>query len=311
MQGQLTRWSRSRLCGCTAVAWCITLSTSSLAQLPEPGLASAKSPLIAIIIDDLGYRTLEDQRALELPGPVTYAVLPGTPNGEWLAERAYASSKEVLLHLPMESIEGKPLGPGGITTRTSEAEIATILDRNLGSVPHISGISSHMGSLLSTRQAQASWLMKAIEDRHEPLFFVDSRTTARSILARTAREHGVPVISRDVFLDHSPDLEHIETQFERLVTQAKANGTALGIGHPYPSTLDFLTTNLANLDLYGVQLVAVSELLRQRFSTRPNPPEVPRLSLSYELSQRPDGSPPSAPHTAGALPSQSRPATGW
>ena len=36
---------------------------------------------VAIIIDDLGYELDAGRRAIALPGPLTYAVLPGTPRG--------------------------------------------------------------------------------------------------------------------------------------------------------------------------------------------------------------------------------------
>ena len=42
--------------------------------------AAAQSPVrIAIIIDDLGNNQLLGRQAVELPGPVTYSVLPQRP----------------------------------------------------------------------------------------------------------------------------------------------------------------------------------------------------------------------------------------
>ncbi|MGB5719555.1 MAG: divergent polysaccharide deacetylase family protein, partial [Woeseiaceae bacterium] len=34
---------------------------------------------VAIIIDDLGYQLAAGRRAIALPGPIAFAVLPGTP----------------------------------------------------------------------------------------------------------------------------------------------------------------------------------------------------------------------------------------
>ena len=56
--------------------------------------ASAQSiPRIAIIIDDLGYQLEAGQRAIGLPGPITYAILPQTPRGQSLAESAHDQGK--------------------------------------------------------------------------------------------------------------------------------------------------------------------------------------------------------------------------
>ncbi len=84
--------------------------------LAMPALADAPhaTPRIAIIIDDLGYGLAAGQRALDLPGPVGYAVLPVTPRGKALAEMAHAGGKEVLLHLPLQSaIQQEIYEPGG------------------------------------------------------------------------------------------------------------------------------------------------------------------------------------------------------
>ena len=61
-------------------------------------------PRIAIIIDDLGYQLAAGRRALELPGPIAFAVLPETPYGRRLAMLANEAGREVLLHLPLESV---------------------------------------------------------------------------------------------------------------------------------------------------------------------------------------------------------------
>ena len=60
-------------------------------------------PRIAIIIDDLGYQLAAGRRALGLPGPIAFAVLPDTPYGRRLARLANDAGKEVLLHLPLEA----------------------------------------------------------------------------------------------------------------------------------------------------------------------------------------------------------------
>ena len=49
------------------------------------GLAA---PRIAIIIDDLGYSRQQGQAIIDLPAPVACAVIPFSPHGRRLAERA-------------------------------------------------------------------------------------------------------------------------------------------------------------------------------------------------------------------------------
>jgi polysaccharide deacetylase 2 family uncharacterized protein YibQ len=56
----------------------------------------------------------------------------------------------------------------------------------------------------------------------------------------------------------------IRKQFQRLVEFARAHGTGLAIGHPYPQTLSVLRNVLLKPSYYGVELVPVRELIARR-----------------------------------------------
>ena len=224
---------------------------------------SAELPAISIIIDDLGYRRLDGLRAIELPGPVAYAVLPHTPYGSRLAGIAFQLDKEVLLHVPMASSVGKALGPGGLTRSMAQAEIRTVLDAGLASVPHVSGLNNHMGSALTSNSVTMEWVMDWVKTTGE-LYFVDSLTTSHSVALDSARQAGLPAIGRDVFLDADADTQLIHRQFLRLIEIARDQGTGLGIGHPYPETLSVLRNVLLKPSYYGVELVSVQELITRR-----------------------------------------------
>ena len=102
-------------------------------------------------------------------------------------------------------------------------------------------------------------LMDQLHHRH--LFFVDSRTNAATLAERSARRAGLPAGRRDVFLDNSRELGHINEQFNRLLRLARRRGQAIAIGHPYPETLDYLRQVLPLMEQAGVEVVPVSELL--------------------------------------------------
>lgn len=221
-------------------------------------------PAIALIVDDLGDRPVEGARAVALPGAVALAFLPHTPHAAALARQAHADGKEVMLHLPLQAVEGNDLGPGAITLDTTEGEFSRVFGSGLASVPHASGVNTHMGSLLTRHPGHMAWLMSGIVG-HGGLFFVDSYTAPESIALPFAREAGVPAARRDVFLDPDPQPEAIAFQFARLLKLARENGNALGIGHPYPATLDLLERELPRLETeHGVRLIGVRELIELR-----------------------------------------------
>jgi len=219
----------------------------------EPGSEVA----ISLIIDDLGNSLREGERAAHLPGPVACAVLPHTPYARTIADTAYGSGKEVILHLPMESRDAREEpGPGQLDTGMPALEMSATLDYNLTTVPHVIGVNNHMGSLLTTEPLAMDWLMHELSQRH--LFFVDSRTSAGSVAAARARMQGVPVLERDVFLDDDLSPQAVATQLERLEHLARHHGFALAIGHPHPVTLAALEQWLPRLREHGIRLIPLT-----------------------------------------------------
>jgi uncharacterized protein len=234
-----------------------------VATLALCAAAAAAPPAIAIIIDDLGYELSAGRRAVALPGPVACAVLPSTPRAVQLAEAAFAAGKEVLLHLPLQPVDWDGAAqPGAILLDMTQGQFARSFGESLRSVPHVVGVNTHQGSLLTRHPGHMSWLMQAIRAR-DGLFFVDSYTTHESIALRLAREAGVPAVKRDVFLDPDPDPATVEREFDRLKRLARERGMAVGIGHPYPATLALLERELPRLAAEGFRLVSISDYVGQ------------------------------------------------
>lgn len=240
-----------------------TATLLNIALVLWSAAAVAEPPRIAIIIDDLGYQLAAGQRAVNLPGPVACAVLPQTPRAALLAEAAFAMGKDVLLHLPLQSMaqqETAHTEPGAILLDMSRTEFARSFATSFASVPHAVGVSNHQGSLLTQHPGHMSWLMEEIEAQGD-LFFVDSYTTHRSIALAIALENGVPAVRRDVFLDSDGSPETVRREFERLKKRSRRQGMAVGIGHPYPVTLAFLEKELPKLADEGYELVGIREFV--------------------------------------------------
>ena len=219
----------------------------------------AQEPGIAVIIDDVGNDLAAGRRSIALPGPVVLAVLPHTPFAHRLAEEAAASGKEILLHMPMQAsdVSADP-GPGALHLAHDSTAIENMLSAAIAAVPLASGVSNHMGSLL-TRDLRAMRVFMQSLHSHESLFFIDSYTTHLSVALMTAREIGIPALKRDVFIDVDRNVAALATAWERLLDQARVSGFAVGIAHPHPQTLAFLEQRIAALT--DVRLVALHELI--------------------------------------------------
>ena len=234
----------------------------AVSALLSSGYGYADEARVAIIIDDLGYHLEEGKRAIGLPGPVAFAVLPGTPRGPLLARHAHAHGKEVLLHLPLQAQPDEPQHhPEEIHLDMSQEGVGLALDAALASVPHAIGVNSHRGSMLTRHPGHMQWLMQAIRER-EPLFFIDSYTTHKSVALQMAQEAGIDAVKRDVFLDPDRAPETVAREFERMKELARQRGAVVAIGHPYPATLELLERELPKLADEGIELVRISEILR-------------------------------------------------
>jgi polysaccharide deacetylase 2 family uncharacterized protein YibQ len=233
-----------------------------------PLAGASVKPRIAIIIDDLGNQRIAGERVIALPGPIACSIMPHTAHSRYLAERANAAGKEVMLHLPMQAVEmGLSPGPGGIDIDTSRTRFGDILAEDLENVPYTRGVNNHMGSLITRHPGHMNWLMDELLERGN-LFFIDSYTTASSIALQIALDKGVPAARRNVFLDTPESALDIAGEFERLKREAVKNGFAIGIGHPYPDTIEFLEQALPQLIEQGFELVPVSELVTPDANSR-------------------------------------------
>ncbi|MFK7976240.1 MAG: divergent polysaccharide deacetylase family protein [Halioglobus sp.] len=229
-------------------------------QVSQVDYEPLPSRQIIIIIDDLGHSLHRGKKAIELPGHITYAVIPFTTHAQELADRAHMNGKEVMVHAPMSTVQGDPLGVGGLTAHLSRREFNERLNDALDDVPHAQGINNHMGSDLTQRRLQMGWLMQEL--RWQELYFVDSRTSGRSVAATVATEFNVPNLSREIFLDNDLETEALARQFAEAVAYSKKHGRAVVIAHPHPETISYLQRALPTLRDEGIAQLTVSQALK-------------------------------------------------
>lgn len=226
----------------------------------ETGITTSK---ISIIIDDIGYRR-SDIDAINVPGQLSFAILPHTPHGKSLAKKAYADEKDIIIHMPMESSNGMDLGPGALTSEMSEAELRKKLTAAFDEIPFAIGLNNHMGSGLTQLYQPMAWTMRFLKERD--LIFIDSVTTNQSKARKVAGYFGVPSRGRHVFLDNEQNEAYITKQFNQLIKDAKHFGTVVAIAHPHPETVIALTKLIPTLKHHNVELVPISQLVPQQYN---------------------------------------------
>lgn len=215
---------------------------------------------IAVVIDDVGYNLEQLETFLCFPGPISLSVLPNLPHSSESARRIVEAGKELLLHLPMEAVNGNDPGPGAILTTQSEEEIRRLLENSFSQIPQAVGMNNHMGSRATADERVMNIVMDYLRSNRR--FYLDSRTTTESVGAAVANLHGVPFLERDIFLDNEPQTESIQKTLESGIKVAREKGYAVLIGHVYnPQIVDAIEQLLDELERAGVELVSVSALV--------------------------------------------------
>ena len=221
-----------------------------------------EGPRVAVILDDIGYRQVEDLGALTLAPEIAFAVIPGSSHGRQIGAAAARQGREVLVHLPMAALGASDhhLGPHGLGREADEWAVRRAVAAARRELPFASGLNNHMGSHLTGQHEPMRWLMESLRCTRD-LYFVDSYTTAESVALTAALAHAIPALRRDVFLDNDPAPPAVAAELERLLRLAEERGHALAIAHPHPATLDVLYALPQLLQQRGIRLVRPSELL--------------------------------------------------
>lgn len=198
------------------------------------------NPKIALVFDDGGYSLSDLQHFLDLPFPLAVAVLPQLNNSVAAAQKIRAAGKELLLHQPMQAINLKvDPGPGAITPTMHTYEIAEVVRQNIAQIGPVVGMNNHEGSLITESAPKIGAVLEVC--KNTGIFFLDSRTTANSVVSQVAMEFGMNILERDIFLDNTPNREDILKEFLKGVKVANRDGYAIMIGHIWSGS------NLANL----------------------------------------------------------------
>ena len=218
-------------------------------------------PRIAIVLGRLGHSQSATHAAIQqLPGTVTLGFAPYAPNlTDWIAQ-ARAAGHEVLLQIPMEPFNYPTSDPGPHTLLTSLSAEDNIgrLEWLLGRGSGYVGVTNFMGSRFTSSADHLRPVFGVLKTRG--LLFLDARVSRNSVAEQVAMDLGVPNTQSSRFLDLEASRVAIDARLYELERIAKSAGSAVGIGFPYPVTIERLAAWAQSLDDKGIALVPVSAL---------------------------------------------------
>jgi polysaccharide deacetylase 2 family uncharacterized protein YibQ len=240
----------------------VRLPLFALMLVLAPLAGADQRPVLSLVIDDLGYSLIQGKTALNLEGNHTYAIIPGTTYGKKLAALASENNKEIILHLPLQASNLHAASESNTLTESmSEDQITFNTIAMLSEFSNIKGINNHMGSHLTEIGYFMRPIMETIKAYRSQLYFLDSRTSARSVAYIEALNSGLDSVRRDIFLDNEhTNIESIKLQLKKWLKKARDTGSAVAIGHPHPSTMTLLAEKLP-LIAKDFQLMRLSQLI--------------------------------------------------
>ncbi|HOW87696.1 MAG TPA: divergent polysaccharide deacetylase family protein [Candidatus Omnitrophota bacterium] len=249
-------FSVTALCAC-AIFWMFARPVGPLKSVAQ---RFTRHPKIVFVIDDIGNHDRYKEPLQALGDHVTYAILPLLPYSRYFSELGQKTGAEVILHLPLDTVQDKIPGRGLIVSTMSRADILDMLDRDLASVPHHVGVNNHMGSRGTADREMMTVILTELKRRK--LFFLDSYTTKDSTVAEVGRAVGLPILTRGVFLDNLNTKAAVREEVRKLKALAREKGNAIGIGHYRKNTLEVLKDEIPKLEKEGFQVISLQDLLR-------------------------------------------------
>jgi len=219
---------------------------------------------LAIVIDDFGQDRNGVKEMMNINRHLTFAIMPFLPYSQTDAIDAHDKGFEIIVHLPMEPVKGKIswLGPKPILSTLSDNEVYQITTEAFADVPYAAGANIHMGSKISTDPRIMSDVLDIVKENQ--VYFLDSKTSPKSVAKKIAEEKAVPYYERNVFLDGQTSKEHVKEQLRKSGEIALKEGKSIAIGHVGIEggkvTAQAIVEMLPEFDAKNIQLVFVSEL---------------------------------------------------
>jgi polysaccharide deacetylase 2 family uncharacterized protein YibQ len=231
----------------------------------RPFDAADTRPRIAIVVAGLGLSGAATEAAIQgLPGAITLAFAPYADDlGSWLTA-ARAAGHEVLINVPMEPLDYPRNDPGPLTLLTSLDSKANVerLEWMLGRAVGYVGIADFMGSRFTASRRNLRPVLQSLAERG--LMFVDSRSSGDSVVPEVAQEVGVPWVQSTQSLDEVVTRSAIDARLAELERRARDQGRAVGVGAPFPATLERVAQWAMEADKKGFLLVPVSALANEK-----------------------------------------------
>lgn len=238
-------------------------------EYARPFDASDPRPRIALLIDGLGFDRATSQAAVQLlPGEISLAFVPYAPDLDRWISLARVAGHEVLIGLPLEPVDFPRTNPGPKTLLVDLAmhenieRLEWVLSRFAGYV----GVVAREGARFVDAESQIRPVLGVLRNRG--LLLIDDARGPGSPLPRLAAEIDLPRAAADRIIDEEPSRAAIDARLGELEALAERAGVAVGVGSPYPVTIERIADWADTVEDRGFVLAPVSAAVARRAARR-------------------------------------------
>ncbi len=227
--------------------------------------ARVRKPKIAVVIDDFGLtsrKNVPDRYWMEIPWPVSFAVMPESPRTKEAARETLKHGHELLIHFPFDPFLDLSLRPDHVYPGDVK-QVEWLFKKAMKEIPGAKGLNNHRSLKATQNRPLMAWFMKFLKPTG--LYFVDSRVSAKSVAYDEARQEGLRTARLSYFLDtagvHSRDF--CRQKLRQAAAIARRKGSVLVIGHHYFwSTYKCLLEEVPELQKEGYDFVFASRVAK-------------------------------------------------
>lgn len=214
---------------------------------------------IAIVMTGLGVSDSATAAALaRLPPPVTVAFVPFGPKLQTIVDEARGQGREVLLQVPMEPFDfpDSDPGPHALLTASDVQENLKRLHWSLGRATGYVGVANLQGGRFLGETGAIEPVLTALSSRG--VMFFDTGAYSNSVAATAARHAGTAFAAGLMTLDAVQSQEAIDAELMELESDARQNGSAVGVASPYPVSIERIAQWAQGLQARGFVLAPLS-----------------------------------------------------
>jgi len=235
----------------------------------RPWHGDPNTPMIAVVIGGMGLNRAVTESAIdELPPEVALSFAPYARDLQSWIDRARAAGHEVLVEVPMEPFDypNNDPGPHTLLADAPNSENSRRLYWLMSQATGYFAMTNYLGARFSTSEPALGHLMATLEERG--VSFLHDGTGRRSTIEAAGGNAGARWGIADRVLDEDPSPSAVDDRLLTLEALALQNGSSVGAGFAYRSTVDQVARWAEGLEARGYALAPPSAVMARQQAER-------------------------------------------